>query len=195
MFFSSGDTGSQCPAVVGVNGVPAGLPGVNYPASSPYGIGVGGTSILSPTGPTEIAWYAGGVARACSSRHRPSSRATKVGGVAPLVRPRRPDVSPRADPEAATRSSSRERLRRSAEQVPARRPGRASGLAPRALTGAARASPALSSTTRNRPRRSTTSRSAATALRRCRAGTTRPGGTPDITSVRERLVEKARGRH
>lgn len=46
MFFSSGDTGSQCPAVVGVNGVPAGRPGVNYPASSPYGIGVGGSSLL-----------------------------------------------------------------------------------------------------------------------------------------------------
>ena len=46
MFFSSGDTGSQCPAIVGDNGVPAGIPDTNYPASSPYGIGVGGTSVL-----------------------------------------------------------------------------------------------------------------------------------------------------
>ena len=52
MFFSSGDTGSQCPALTGVNGVPAGIPDTNYPASSPYGIGVGGTSVLSPSGPT-----------------------------------------------------------------------------------------------------------------------------------------------
>ena len=59
MFFSSGDTGSQCPAIVGENGVPAGVPDTNYPASSPYGIGVGGTSVLGP-GPSEIAWYAGG---------------------------------------------------------------------------------------------------------------------------------------
>ena len=50
MFFSSGDTGSQCPAIIGDNGVPAGIPDTNYPASSPYGIGVGGTSVLGTTG-------------------------------------------------------------------------------------------------------------------------------------------------
>jgi subtilase family serine protease len=49
MFFSSGDTGSQCPALTGVNGVPAGIPDTNYPASSPYGIGVGGTSASAPS--------------------------------------------------------------------------------------------------------------------------------------------------
>ena len=59
LFVSSGDTGVFCPAVVGVNGVPAGLPSVNYPASSPYAVGVGGTTVLGP-GPNEIAWYAGG---------------------------------------------------------------------------------------------------------------------------------------
>ena len=32
LFTASGDTGSQCPALVAENGVPAGLPGVNYPA-------------------------------------------------------------------------------------------------------------------------------------------------------------------
>src|SRR6185437_11862205 len=59
LFTSSGDTGSQCPALVGLNGVPLGLPGVNYPASSPNAIGVGGTTVLG-SGPTEIGWYAGG---------------------------------------------------------------------------------------------------------------------------------------
>jgi pseudomonalisin len=58
LFASSGDTGSQCPAIVGENGVPAGLPGVNYPASSPAVIGVGGTTVLGAG--DEIGWYAGG---------------------------------------------------------------------------------------------------------------------------------------
>ncbi len=58
LFTSSGDTGSQCPALVAENGVPAGLPGVNYPASSPGAIGVGGTTVLAKG--EEIGWYAGG---------------------------------------------------------------------------------------------------------------------------------------
>jgi pseudomonalisin/xanthomonalisin len=58
LFTSSGDTGSQCPALVAENGLPAGLPGVNYPASSPGAIGVGGTTVLAPG--EEIGWYAGG---------------------------------------------------------------------------------------------------------------------------------------
>jgi pseudomonalisin len=59
LFTSSGDTGSQCPLLIGLNGLPLGLPGVNYPASSPNAIGVGGTTVLG-SGPTEIGWYAGG---------------------------------------------------------------------------------------------------------------------------------------
>jgi pseudomonalisin/xanthomonalisin len=60
LFTSSGDTGSFCPVgPAGVNGVPAGLPGVEYPAASPYAIGVGGTTVVG-SGPTEVAWYAGG---------------------------------------------------------------------------------------------------------------------------------------
>src|SRR3954447_8390776 len=60
LFTSSGDTGSFCPVgPAGVNGVPAGLPGVEYPAASPYAIGVGGTTVIGD-GPTEAAWYAGG---------------------------------------------------------------------------------------------------------------------------------------
>ena len=100
MFFSSGDTGSQCPAVEAVNGVPAGAPGVNYPASSPNGIGVGGTSVLSPSGPTEIAWYAGGGGSSFVEPTPAFQSSTDVGGAAPLVRRGVPDVSLDADPES-----------------------------------------------------------------------------------------------
>jgi pseudomonalisin len=100
MFFSSGDTGSQCPAVVGVNGVPAGIPGVSYPASSPYGIGVGGTSVLSSSGPTEIAWYAGGGGTSLLERTPGFQSSAKVGGALPLLRRGVPDVSLDADPES-----------------------------------------------------------------------------------------------
>jgi len=96
MFFSSGDTGAFCPAVVGVNGVPAGIPNVNYPASSPYGIGVGGTTVLSPTGPTEIAWYAGGGGP--SWLEPTPAWQTGLAGVAPLPTRGVPDVSLDADP-------------------------------------------------------------------------------------------------
>jgi len=63
-FASAGDTGSFCPAgPAGVNGVPAGVPLVNYPAASPYVVGVGGTTLLANTDGnygSEISWYAGG---------------------------------------------------------------------------------------------------------------------------------------
>ncbi len=61
MFSSTGDTGSFCS--VGTNGVPAGAPFVGYPATSPYVIGVGGTTLVTNTNGgynSEIAWYAGG---------------------------------------------------------------------------------------------------------------------------------------
>lgn len=45
MFASAGDTGASC-AVESTNGVPdSGPPMVNYPASSPYVVGVGGTRL------------------------------------------------------------------------------------------------------------------------------------------------------
>src|SRR5262249_45933862 len=59
LFVSWGATGVSCAAVVGVNGAPAGIPSVEYPASSPYATGVGGTTVLG-SGPNEIGWYAGG---------------------------------------------------------------------------------------------------------------------------------------
>jgi pseudomonalisin len=100
MFFSSGDTGSQCPAVTGVNGVPAGIPDTNYPASSPYGIGVGGTSVLAPSGPTEIAWYAGGGGLSPIEPAAAFQSSTKVLGALPLATRGVPDVSLDADPES-----------------------------------------------------------------------------------------------
>ena len=62
-FASTGDTGSFCPAEVGENGVPAGVPMVNYPAASQYVMGVGGTTLLTDSDgnyDVETAWYAGG---------------------------------------------------------------------------------------------------------------------------------------
>ena len=63
-FASSGDTGSFCPiGPAGVNGIPLGAPLVNYPAASPYVVGVGGTTLLSNSDGSynsEVAWYAGG---------------------------------------------------------------------------------------------------------------------------------------
>ncbi|MEA2418717.1 MAG: pseudomonalisin [Thermoleophilaceae bacterium] len=62
-FASSGDTGSSC-AVAPTNGVPgAGLPDTEYPASSPYAVGVGGTTLAatdSDAYTSEITWNAGG---------------------------------------------------------------------------------------------------------------------------------------
>jgi subtilase family serine protease len=100
MFFASGDTGTQCPALTGVNGVPAGIPNVDYPASSPYGIGVGGTSVLSPTGPTEIAWYAGGGGTSLLEPTPAFQSSTKAYGGLSLPRRGVPDVSLDADPES-----------------------------------------------------------------------------------------------
>ena len=62
-FASTGDTGSSC-AVAPTNGVPlSGAPDTEYPASSPYAVAVGGTTLFaSATGAyqSEIAWNAGG---------------------------------------------------------------------------------------------------------------------------------------
>jgi subtilase family serine protease len=100
MFFSSGDTGSQCPAIVGVNGVPAGIPDTNYPASSPYGIGVGGTSVLSNNPLTEIGWYAGGGGLSPIEPVAAFQASAKVLGVAAPPTRGVPDVSLDADPES-----------------------------------------------------------------------------------------------
>jgi subtilase family serine protease len=62
-FASTGDTGSSC-AVAGTNGVPlSGPPDTEYPASSPYAVAVGGTTLDTDNNDNyqaEIAWNAGG---------------------------------------------------------------------------------------------------------------------------------------
>ena len=63
VFASTGDNGSFCGVAVGANGVPVGVPMVEYPAASPYVIGAGGTTLLTNSDGTwndEISWYAGG---------------------------------------------------------------------------------------------------------------------------------------
>ena len=63
MFVSTGDTGAYCGVGVPPNGVPGGVPMVEYPASSPYVTAVGGTDLFSnPDGSYlgETAWEAGG---------------------------------------------------------------------------------------------------------------------------------------
>jgi pseudomonalisin len=62
VFASAGDTGGFC-SVGTPNGVPAGVPDVDYPASSPYVVAVGGTSLLTNADGSydqELAWTAGG---------------------------------------------------------------------------------------------------------------------------------------
>ncbi|HEY6623263.1 MAG TPA: S53 family peptidase [Acidimicrobiales bacterium] len=99
LFTASGDTGSFCPLLVGVNGVPAGLPGVNYPAASPYAVGVGGTTILGATSPlSEIGWYAGG--GGMSLLESEPAYQSAVGGSNLGVRRGVPDVSFDADPNS-----------------------------------------------------------------------------------------------
>ncbi len=100
MFFSSGDTGSQCPAVTGVNGVPAGIPDTNYPASSPFGIGVGGTSVLNNNPLSEVGWYAGGGGLSPVEPAAAFQANAKVLGVAAPPTRGVPDVSLDADPES-----------------------------------------------------------------------------------------------
>jgi len=99
LFVAAGDTGAFCPALVGENGVPAGLPDVDYPASSPYAIGAGGTSILDGPGPLrEIGWYAGGGGLSIVEPE-PSYQAG-VGGSNLGIRRGVPDVSFDADPNS-----------------------------------------------------------------------------------------------
>lgn len=99
LFAASGDTGSFCPALVSENGVPAGLPDVDYPASSPYAVGVGGTTLLGLPSPLhEVAWYAGGGGQ--SLLEAEPSYQSSVGGENLGIRRGVPDVALDADPES-----------------------------------------------------------------------------------------------
>ena len=100
VFASSGDNGSAC-GVSPTNGVPvSGPPFVEYPASSSYVIGVGGTTLLTNSDGSynnEAAWYAGGGGLSQFELspfwQAPVNPASTVGrGV--------PDVAMDADPES-----------------------------------------------------------------------------------------------
>ncbi|MBE7188421.1 protease pro-enzyme activation domain-containing protein [Jatrophihabitans endophyticus] len=103
-FASSGDTGSAC-AVLPTNGVPgAGLPDTEYPASSPYVVGVGGTTLDANAKnryQTEIAWNAGG-GGASPIENAPSWQSgvvPTVNSTLPLTLRGVPDVAFDADPD------------------------------------------------------------------------------------------------
>jgi subtilase family serine protease len=105
MFASTGDNGSAC-AVVAANGAPAsGLPMVNYPASSPYVVGVGGTTLASNNDDTylgELAWYAGGGGLSqFENSTKYMQKVQLVGGTAAEANLRGlPDIAMAADPNA-----------------------------------------------------------------------------------------------
>jgi pseudomonalisin len=101
VFASSGDNGSSCGVAVGVNGVPGGgAPLVNYPASSPYVMGAGGTTLLTNSNGTydeEIAWYAsGGGASQFEASPFWQSAVNNLSTIGKGV----PDVAMDADPES-----------------------------------------------------------------------------------------------
>ena len=101
LFTSSGDTGSQCPLpVVSMNGLPVGLPGTDFPASSPNAIGVGGTTVQG-AGPQETAWIGSG--GGLSLTEQTPSWQQDAGGSALGVRRSVPDVALDADPASGYR--------------------------------------------------------------------------------------------
>jgi pseudomonalisin len=97
VFASAGDTGGFCPVGAAVNGVPAGVPDVSYPASSPWVIGVGGTTLVTNADGSydaEIAWLAGGGGPSLFE-----AQPAYQGGVAPPTGQRTvPDIAMDADP-------------------------------------------------------------------------------------------------
>jgi|tagenome__1003787_1003787.scaffolds.fasta_scaffold20989172_2 pseudomonalisin len=109
VFTSSGDTGGFCPVAVGVNGVPAGVPDVEFPASSPWVISVGGTTLTTNANGTyanEIAWVAGGggpslfeAARGYQQGVAPGSNVCATAAVVPCGRGV-PDIAMDGDPNS-----------------------------------------------------------------------------------------------
>jgi pseudomonalisin len=68
LFVSSGDTGSKCGTQ---NGVVSGPKGVSYPASSPYVVGVGGTTITDAANHQEVGWNASGGGQSSNEQAAP----------------------------------------------------------------------------------------------------------------------------
>jgi subtilase family serine protease len=102
LFSSTGDTGSFC-SVGNPNGVPVGIPFVEYPAASPYVVAVGGTTLLSNANGTykgEVAWNdgGGGISQFEYSPYwQQNVVPTSVSG-APVTVRAMPDISMDADP-------------------------------------------------------------------------------------------------
>lgn len=100
-FASAGDTGGFC-AVAPTNGAPVGAPFVNYPASSPYVVAVGGTTLLTNSDGTynnELAWLAGGGGTSAFETS-PFWQAGVVPAANGTVGKALPDVSMDADPNS-----------------------------------------------------------------------------------------------
>ncbi|MBV8602314.1 MAG: S8/S53 family peptidase [Candidatus Eremiobacteraeota bacterium] len=106
MFASTGDTGSAC-ALVGTNGVPgSGLPMAAYPASSPWVVAVGGTSLTAnPDGSYlgEAAWNAGGGGLSQFENSQPWMQSVQPVSPPPAELALRgiPDVAMDADPNTS----------------------------------------------------------------------------------------------
>lgn len=99
LFAASGDSGSFCPiGALGINGVPIGLPGPEYPASSPGAIGVGGTTVLTTSPLLELSWLAGGGGPSLVER-TPAFQKSAGGTFLGLTRGV-PDVALDADPKS-----------------------------------------------------------------------------------------------
>jgi subtilase family serine protease len=96
---SSGDEGSACSVLVNAGG-PVGVPDVEYPASSPYVVAVGGTSLTGQTTqPTrEITWIGGGGGYS-NIESAPAWQADNLAFVGAVGRGV-PDVSLDADPSS-----------------------------------------------------------------------------------------------
>lgn len=93
LFVSSGDTGSKCGTR---NGVVSGPKGVSYPASSPYVVGVGGTTITNFANHTEVGWHPSGGGQ--SSIEPAQSWQLNAGGAYKPASRGVPDVALDADP-------------------------------------------------------------------------------------------------
>ena len=101
VFSSTGDNGNGCPLVAAVGAPGLSLPENSYPATSPYVVGVGGTTIVSagPGNPysSEITWIGtgGGVSQ---TEIAPSWQAGPVGPIYVAVGRTLPDISMDGDP-------------------------------------------------------------------------------------------------
>ena len=99
VFASAGDTGGFCPVGTAVNGVPAGAPDVNYPASSPWVVSAGGTTLLTNSDGSyddEIAWLAGGGGQSLFEPQQPWQGSVFSDPIGKSV----PDVAMDADPNS-----------------------------------------------------------------------------------------------